>query len=46
MNCATASTARTCQRRHPDAACGPNADGINDRLALIVFRAGVEVEAR
>jgi DNA-binding MarR family transcriptional regulator len=32
--------------RYPEDVCGPNADGINGRLALIVFRAGVEVEVR
>ena len=32
--------------RLPPDVCGPNADGINDRLALILFRAGVEIEVR
>jgi DNA-binding MarR family transcriptional regulator len=32
--------------RLPPDVCGPNAEGINDRLALIVFRAGVEIEVR
>ena len=30
----------------PPDVCGPNARGINDRLPLILFRAGVEIQVR